>query len=106
MKEYQLHSFIAESLPSLENDPVVFTKRCCYTDTLDGHFWIDRHPEIKNLTVGTGGSGHGFKMGPAVGKMIAKKALGEKHQWSGRYNWRVLDDTTRNKEEARHKDKP
>ena len=72
-----------------------------YTDTLDGHFWIDRHPEIKGLTVGSGGSGHGFKMGPVVGEMIATVAEGGQHKWSDRYQWRELSKDTIQREEAR-----
>jgi len=97
-----LKEFLAESLPSLLNDPVVYTRRCCYTDSQDGHFWIDRHPTIKNLTIGTGGTGHGFKMGPVVGEMIAQRALNEKHKWSNRYDWRQIAKEEVIKEEARY----
>ena len=96
-----LKKFLSESIPSLINDPIVYTRRCCYTDTLDGHFWIDNHPEIKNLTVGSGGSGHGFKMGPLLGNMIATVAEGGNHKWSARYRWRHLDQASKIKEEAR-----
>ncbi|MEO1259421.1 MAG: FAD-dependent oxidoreductase [Bacteroidota bacterium] len=99
--EQQLRAFLRSSIPALADAPVVFTRRCCYTDTLDGHFWIDRHPAVANLVVGSGGSGHGFKMGPAVGKMIADVAEGKQHQWSNRYDWRVLDERTVQREEAR-----
>lgn len=98
-----LRKFLNESIPSLANDKIVYTRRCCYTDTLDGHFWIDNHPEIKNLTIGTGGSGHAFKMGPVIGGMIATVAEGKDHKWSGRYRWRHLDKSDTNKEEARFK---
>jgi glycine/D-amino acid oxidase-like deaminating enzyme len=98
-----LKNFLNESIPSLANDKIVYTRRCCYTDTLDGHFWIDNHPEIKNLTVGTGGSGHAFKMGPVIGAMIATIAEGKDHKWSSRYRWRHLDKSDKNKEEARFK---
>jgi glycine/D-amino acid oxidase-like deaminating enzyme len=97
----KLRKFLRESIPDLADAPIVFTRRCCYTDTLDGHFWIDCHPEIKNLTIGSGGSGHGFKMAPSVGKMIADVATGNPHQWSDRYRWRDLDATTVQREEAR-----
>ena len=97
-----LREFLRESIPSLAKDEIVYTRRCCYTDTLDGHFWIDNHPEIRNLTIGSGGSGHGFKMGPEVGKMIASKALGQAHKWSGRYEWRDLNSNTIQEEEARN----
>jgi glycine/D-amino acid oxidase-like deaminating enzyme len=96
-----LKKFLNESIPSLVNDPIVYTRRCCYTDTLDGHFWIDNHPEIKNLTIGSGGSGHGFKMGPLLGDMIATVAEGGNHKWSTRYRWRYLDQSSKIKEEAR-----
>lgn len=97
----QLRLFLKNSIPALANDPIVYTRRCCYTDTLDGHFWIDRHPEIKGLTIGSGGSGHGFKMGPVIGEMIAAVAEGKPHHWSSRYKWRYLDKQTTNQEEAR-----
>jgi glycine/D-amino acid oxidase-like deaminating enzyme len=96
-----LKNFLSSSIPLLVDDPVVYTRRCCYTDTLDGHFWIDNHPEIKNLTIGSGGSGHGFKMGPVLGDMIATVAEGGNHKWSARYRWRYLDPSSRIKEEAR-----
>jgi len=96
-----LRVFLKTHLPALANDPIVYTRRCCYTDTLDGHFWIDRHPEIKNLSVGSGGSGHGFKMGPLVGEMLAAIAQGQKHTWSDRYQWRHLEAKTIQKEESR-----
>jgi glycine/D-amino acid oxidase-like deaminating enzyme len=96
-----LRKFLKESIPSLAKDPIVYTRRCCYTDTLDGHFWIDNHPEIQGLTIGSGGSGHGFKMGPVIGEMIAAKAEGDNHKWSSRYNWRHITSKTGNKEEAR-----
>jgi glycine/D-amino acid oxidase-like deaminating enzyme len=98
-----LRFFLKESIPTLANDKIVYTRRCCYTDTLDGHFWIDNHPEIKNLTIGTGGSGHAFKMGPVIGDMIATVAEGKDHNWSARYRWRHLDKSDTNKEEARFK---
>ncbi len=96
-----LRVFLRESIPGLADAPVVYTRRCCYTDTLDGHFWIDRHPEIPNLVVGSGGSGHGFKMGPVVGAMIADVAEGNSHPWSDRYRWRKLGAHTVQEEEAR-----
>jgi glycine/D-amino acid oxidase-like deaminating enzyme len=100
-----LKKFLKESIPSLANDKIAYTRRCCYTDTLDGHFWIDKHPEIKNLTIGTGGSGHAFKMGPVIGDMIATVAEGKNHKWSARYRWRHLATNDINKEEARFKQK-
>ncbi len=95
-------SFLKESFPVLANAPVVYTRRCLYTDTLDGHFWIDRHPDIGNLTISTGGSGHGFKMGPVIGEMTADVAEGGKHNFSDRYSWRHLEANGSTADAARH----
>jgi glycine/D-amino acid oxidase-like deaminating enzyme len=94
-------SFLKEQLPSLVQDPIVYTRLCCYTDTLDGHYWIDRHPDVKGLTVASGGSGHGFKMGPIIGGIIADVSLTGNHAWSKRYQWRELGPDTTPNEEAR-----
>jgi glycine/D-amino acid oxidase-like deaminating enzyme len=99
----QFRIFLAETFPDLAKAPITYTRRCLYTDTKDGHFWIDQHPEIKGLTIGTGGSGHGFKMGPELGKMIAATALGQAHHYSDRYKWRSFDENTVNVEASRHK---
>jgi sarcosine oxidase len=43
----------------------------------DGDLIVDRHPARDNLRFAGGGSGHGFKLGPAVGEYIAQLALGK-----------------------------
>lgn len=93
--------FIKQTFPGLQDAELVYTRLCLYTDTLDGHFWIDNHPEIKGLSVSTGGSGHGFKMGPVLGEMTADMAEGKNHQFSKRYRWRHLTPSTEQVEEAR-----
>ncbi|MCB0839685.1 MAG: FAD-dependent oxidoreductase, partial [Bacteroidetes bacterium] len=97
-----LDQFLGNYISPLQGQPIVFTRRCCYTDTLDGQFWIDKHPEIKGHSVVSGGSGHGFKMGPIIGKMIAAAALGEDFLYLDRHRWRTLDRATLQKEEARN----
>lgn len=101
--EASLRAFLRESLPALADDPIVYTRRCLYTDTLDGHFWISSHPEVAGLTIGSGGSGHGLKMGPVIGDMIATTAEGGTHRWSSRYRWRHLAPDTQGEEKARAK---
>ena len=101
----QCRQFLAKALPTLANAPLVHTRRCLYTDTLDGHFWIDQHPEISGLSVASGGSGHGMKMGPVLGPLIADMAEGAAHPWLARFRWRDLKADTQQEEAARFKRK-
>jgi glycine/D-amino acid oxidase-like deaminating enzyme len=96
-----MREYLKITFPDLEKAPLVYARRCLYTDTLDGHFWIDNHPEIKGLSVSTGGSGHGFKMGPILGEMTADIAEGKTHEFSARFRWRNLSSQTKQMEEAR-----
>lgn len=98
----ELRHFLQITFPDLAHAPLVYTRRCLYTDSLDGHFWIDHHPDIEGLSVSTGGSGHGFKMGPVIGEMTADMAEGKEHPFSARYRWRHLKEDTVHHEEARH----
>ena len=41
------------------------------TDTQDLHFLIDKHPKHNGLYLATGGSAHGFKFLPIIGKYVA-----------------------------------
>ncbi|MEM6800021.1 MAG: FAD-dependent oxidoreductase [Bacteroidota bacterium] len=97
----ECRAFLRNSIPQLAEAPLVYTRRCLYTDTLDGHFWIDHHPEINGLSVSSGGSGHGMKMGPLIGEMTADMAEGKRHRFSQRYLWRELHASTIQQEESR-----
>ena len=46
---------------------------CQYENTSNGDFLIDRHPDFENVWLVGGGSGHGFKHGPAVGEYVAAR---------------------------------
>jgi sarcosine oxidase len=54
--------------------PVMVTLTCMYTDSPDGHFIIDRHPEHPNVVFGCGFSGHGYKFASVVGEVLADLA--------------------------------
>lgn len=57
--------------PSLADAPLIEARVCQYETSTDGHFLIDRHPHLENTWLVGGGSGHGFKMGPALGEYAA-----------------------------------
>ncbi len=66
----RLHAFLAKHVPALKEAPIVETRVCQYENTWNGDFLIDRHPEAENVWMVGGGSGHGFKHGPAVGEYV------------------------------------
>lgn len=98
----QLRNFLADSFSTLQDAPIVYTRRCLYCDTLDEHFWIDRHPTRPGLTVAAGGSGHGFKFGPILGALIADAVEGRPNPWLPRFRWRALPPETEGEEAARY----
>jgi sarcosine oxidase len=67
--------FVEKRFPALRGAPIVETRVCQYENTWNGDFLIDRHPELKNVWFVGGGSGHGFKHGPAVGEYVAGRIL-------------------------------
>ena len=69
-------SYLAQRIPLLSDAPVVETRICQYENTSNGDFLIDRHPEFENVWLVGGGSGHGFKHGPAVGEYVTAMIAG------------------------------
>ncbi|XP_072979036.1 probable sarcosine oxidase [Typha angustifolia] len=73
-----VRSWIKEFLPGrVEAERPVMTQACMYSMTPDGDFVIDfLGGEFgTDVVVGAGFSGHGFKMGPAVGRILADLAI-------------------------------
>jgi len=68
----QARKFIGHRFPGLKNAPLIESRVCPYENSPDGNFIFERHPEAENLWFLGGGSGHGFKHGPALGELVAK----------------------------------
>jgi len=66
---------LGQRLPALRHAPLVEARVCQYENTSNGDFLIDRHPDFANVWLAGGGSGHGFKHGPAVGEYVAARIL-------------------------------
>ncbi|MEO5624631.1 MAG: N-methyl-L-tryptophan oxidase [Dokdonella sp.] len=67
--------FLARRFPALTAAPLLSTEVCQYENTCNGDFVIDRHPAFDNVWIAGGGSGHGFKHGPAVGAYLVGRML-------------------------------
>ncbi len=70
-------AFLAERFPALAAAPLAESRVCQYENTSNGDFLIDRHPDFSNVWLAGGGSGHGFKHGPAVGEYLTKLIDGQ-----------------------------
>jgi glycine/D-amino acid oxidase-like deaminating enzyme len=69
-------AILGARFPAMANAPLVEARVCQYEASSDGHFLVDRHPGLENVWLVGGGSGHGFKMGPAVGEHVAAVVQG------------------------------
>jgi monomeric sarcosine oxidase len=66
----EARAFLAKRFPALRDARLTESRVCQYENTSNGDFLIDRHPELDNVWFAGGGSGHGFKHGPAVGEYV------------------------------------
>jgi sarcosine oxidase len=69
----EVREYVGRRFPALRGAPIVETRVCQYENTSSGDFLIDRHPGAANVWFVGGGSGHGFKHGPAVGEYVAAR---------------------------------
>jgi glycine/D-amino acid oxidase-like deaminating enzyme len=71
----EAQNFLAERFPALKDAPLAESRVCQYENTSNGDFLVDRHPEFENVWMVGGGSGHGFKHGPAIGEYASARIL-------------------------------
>ena len=70
-RERQARAYAARRFPPLADAPILGARVCQYTLTRDTHFLVARHPERADWWLVGGGSGHGFKHGPALAEYVA-----------------------------------
>jgi glycine/D-amino acid oxidase-like deaminating enzyme len=68
-------AYLARRFPAMAGAPLVRARVCQYERTPDSHVVLDRHREWENVWIAGGGSGHGFKFGPALGETLAGLVL-------------------------------
>jgi glycine/D-amino acid oxidase-like deaminating enzyme len=66
-----VRDYMAFRFPGMAHAPLIETRVCQYENSPDNHLIVDRLPGRENVWVIGGGSGHGFKHGPALGEMVA-----------------------------------
>lgn len=73
----RVREYLAFRFPAMKDAPLIETRVCQYEQTPDSNFVVDRHPKMNNVWLLGGGSGHGFKHGPALGEIIANLILND-----------------------------
>ena len=73
-----VRDYLGFRFPALKDAPLLETRVCQYENSPDDNFIIDRHPAAQNVWLVGGGSGHGFKHGPALGEMLAELVMEHK----------------------------
>lgn len=69
--------FVSESFPALADQPILESRVCQYESSVDAHFIVDRHPDMENVWIVGGGSGHGYKHGIMLGDYVARRVTGQ-----------------------------
>ncbi|MBA2920115.1 FAD-dependent oxidoreductase [Sphingomonas sp. MAH-20] len=69
-------AYLARRFPGIAGRPLNEARVCQYENSANGDFLIDRHPTHANVVLLGGGSGHGFKHGPEVGRYAAELVTG------------------------------
>jgi sarcosine oxidase len=76
--EGKVRAYVRERFPALARARLREARACRYELSPDSHFIAARHPESERVWVVGGGSGHGFKHGPAMAeRIVAAMAGGE-----------------------------
>jgi glycine/D-amino acid oxidase-like deaminating enzyme len=75
--EQRVHEYLAIRFPELGGAPLARARTCRYELTSDAQFIIAEHPETRGVWLVGGGSGHGFKHGPALAEHVAALLSGE-----------------------------
>ena len=70
--------YLGFRFPALQGSPLLEARVCQYENSTDQNFIVDHHPGAGNAWILGGGSGHGFKHGPALGELAAATILGAK----------------------------
>jgi len=68
--------WVSSSFPHVAHAPS-HSETCLYTSTPDHDYLLDTLPGSKRIVLAGGGSGHAFKMGPAIGDCAAAIAMGQ-----------------------------
>lgn len=87
--EEQMREWVRQITPQLA-DRLWFETRICWdADMPDFNFLVGQHPEHEGLSLAVGGSAHGFKFLPVIGKYVVEMLEGQlDRETEGQWRWR------------------
>ncbi|KAL6364493.1 hypothetical protein LRP88_01894 [Fusarium phalaenopsidis] len=86
----RMKEVIAQAFPELTEFGFTDSRLCWYTDSIDNDYVIDYVPGYSDsLFICTGGSGHGFKFLPVLGKHVKNQIERVPDQFTPVWKWRV-----------------
>ncbi|KAI1483155.1 FAD dependent oxidoreductase [Daldinia eschscholtzii] len=93
-----IKEFITINFPELVALGISSTRLCWYTDSIDNSFVVDFVPGRSGVAVCSGGSGHGFKFLPILGREVVKilEGKGEQTVYGRMWKWRSSPEAKRN----------
>ncbi|KAI0157574.1 FAD dependent oxidoreductase [Xylariaceae sp. FL1272] len=93
-----IKEYISVNLPELAELGISSTKLCWYTDSIDNSFVVDFVPGRPGVAICSGGSGHGFKFLPILGREVVRILEGRGNQtvYGQMWKWRSSQAETRN----------
>ncbi|KAI0977512.1 FAD dependent oxidoreductase [Xylaria arbuscula] len=93
-----IKEYVNLNLPELAELGLASTWLCWYTDSIDNSFVVDFVPGRPRVVVCSGGSGHGFKFLPILGREVVKilEGKGEQTVYGRLWKWRDSTAEKRN----------
>ena len=91
-----IRTFCEENLPDLLELELERGRLCWYSDSFDNSFLIDYVPNVENLIVVNGGSGHGFKFLPVLGEHVVDVLERKDTEYTRLFKLRDVPDGRRN----------
>ncbi|OTA96211.1 hypothetical protein M434DRAFT_393066 [Hypoxylon sp. CO27-5] len=93
-----IKEYITINFPELIPLGISSTRLCWYTDSIDNSFVVDFVPGRPGVAVCSGGSGHGFKFLPVLGREVVKilDGKGSETVYGQMWRWRSSGEPTQN----------
>ncbi|KAI7858794.1 FAD dependent oxidoreductase [Circinella umbellata] len=92
LKEFR--EFLSKFFPQTSTMDIHYSRVCWYSDSQDSNFLVTPHPNLENIIIASGDSGHGMKFLPVVGLKIAQIVEGLDTDYSRAWGWRETNDNS------------